>query len=242
MMQHLKNIKHYFIALTVIWLSPQLISQKLAQQPTAENRKPVQVIVSGNHPDAIDNGETVIYDNRKGIDLRSFERPIKTTVPPLESEPEAEPVNNPGESPSEHGEKYQEVSGSGYKKQTELYEDTLRIQMDDAPLPENIGAKQESPESVSGSSVESNEGVQQFMDQGTKYTGTAAQNIFLMNALGIKPGWAKGARWPDGTKVDDFSIVDWIKYGMGESVGISRVATMQNRKKFYATYYRPETE
>ena len=242
MMQHLKNIKHYFIALTVIWLSPQLISQKLAQQPTAENRKPVQVIVSGNHPDAIDNGETVIYDNRKGIDLRSFERPIKTTVPSLESEPDADPVNHPGESPSEHGEKFQEVPGRGYKKQTELYEGTLRIQMDDAPLPENIDAKQESPESVAQPSVESNEVVQQLMDQVIKYTGTAVQNIFLMNALGIKPGWAKGARWPDGTKVDDFSIVDWIKYGMGESAGISRVATMQNRKKIYATQYRLKTK
>ena len=111
MMKHLKNIKYYFIPLLVIWLSPQLISQKLAQQPTAENRKPVQVIVSGNHPDAIDNGETVIYDNRKGIDLRSFERPIKTTVPSLGSEPDADPVNHPGESPSEHGEKFQEVPG-----------------------------------------------------------------------------------------------------------------------------------
>ena len=242
MMQHLKNIKYYFIALTVIWLSPQLISQKLAQQPTAENRKPVQVIVSGNHPDAIDNGETVIYDNRKGIALRSFERPIKTTVPSLGSEPDADPVNHPGDSPSEHGEKFQEVPGRGYKKQTELNEGTLRIQMDDAPLPENIDAKQESPESVAQPSEESNEVVQQLMDQVIKYTGTAAQNIFLMNALGIKPGWAKGARWPDGTKVDDFSIVDWIKYGMGESAGISRVATMQNRKKIYATQYRLKTK
>ena len=103
-------------------------------------------------------------------------------------------------------------------------------------------SKQESPESVAQPSVESNEVVQQLMDQVIKYTGTAAQNIFLMNALGIKPGWAKGARWSDGTKVDDFSIVDWIKYGMGESAGISRVATMQNRKKIYATQYRLKTE
>ena len=38
----------------------------------------VQVIVSGNHPDAINNESTIIFDNSKNIDLRSNNRPIKT--------------------------------------------------------------------------------------------------------------------------------------------------------------------
>ena len=48
----------------------------------------VQVTVSGNHPDAIGNKPTIIYDNTKNIDLRSNNRPIKSTIPPSDTEEE----------------------------------------------------------------------------------------------------------------------------------------------------------
>ena len=37
----------------------------------------------------------------------------------------------------------------------------------------------------------------------------------LMSALSIKPGWSKNDKWPDGTDVDDYSIVDWLKVWYG---------------------------
>ena len=66
-------------------LCSHLMSQTSLQKSSAQYRDPVQVIVSGNHPDAVENGATIIYDNRRGIDLRSFERPIKTIMPVLDT-------------------------------------------------------------------------------------------------------------------------------------------------------------
>ena len=60
----------------------------------------------------------------------------------------------------------------------------------------------------------------------------------LMSALSIKPGWSKNDKWPDGTDVDDYSIVDWIKYGMGMSVGIGKDATIEARSHLYNKYVR----
>ena len=69
------------------------------------------------------------------------------------------------------------------------------------------------------------------------YTGTRKQNINLMKALGIKPDWSNNKKWPDGTDIDDYSIVDWIKAGMGEPIGIDRDANIEVRKNLYNRYY-----
>ena len=68
------------------------------------------------------------------------------------------------------------------------------------------------------------------------------QNIFLMQALGIKPGWEKGAKWSDESKVDGYSLVDWIRYGMGEPEGISKIATIENRMILYELYFHSGKE
>ena len=60
------------------------------------------------------------------------------------------------------------------------------------------------------------------ISSGSIYSGTKKQNIDLMNALSIKPGWSKNEKWPDGTDVDDYSIVDWLKYGSGINSGIGK--------------------
>ena len=65
------------------------------------------------------------------------------------------------------------------------------------------------------------------------YEGTRAQNIKMMKALGIKPGWSNNDKWPDGTDVDDYSIVDWIKSGMGKSIGLKNDASMEARSRLY---------
>ena len=59
-----------------------------------------------------------------------------------------------------------------------------------------------------------------------------------MSALSIMPGWSKNDKWPDGTDVDDYSIVDWLKYGMGMSVGIGKDATIEARYQLYNKYVR----
>ena len=64
------------------------------------------------------------------------------------------------------------------------------------------------------------------------------QNIDLMNALSIKPGWSKNEKWPDGTDVDDYSIVDWLKYGMGINSGISKDASKEARTYLYNKYVK----
>ena len=55
----------------------KIICQAESGSVPKQNPRPTQVTVSGNHPDAIGNKSTVIYDNTKNIDLRSFNRPIK---------------------------------------------------------------------------------------------------------------------------------------------------------------------
>ena len=73
---------------------------------------------------------------------------------------------------------------------------------------------------------------------GPLYFGTRKQNIDLMNALSIKPGWSKNEKWPDGTDVDDYSIVDWLKYGMGINSGIGKDASKEARTYLYNKYVK----
>jgi len=165
---------------------------------------PVQVTVSGNHPDALNNESTVIFDNKKNIDLRSYNRPIKSTIPPSDTEEEMFLPN--------------EVIPT-----FSIEEKTLNT------LPETEPKRQEkydlnninnfTPELESSKVV--------------YYEGTRAQNIKMMKALGIKPGWSNNDKWPDGTDVDDYSIVDWIKSGMGKSIGLKNDASMEARSRLY---------
>ena len=165
---------------------------------------PVQVTVSGNHPDALDNESTVIFDNTKNIDLRSYNRPIKNTIPPSDTEEEMFLPN--------------EVIPT-----FSIEEKTLNT------LPETEPKREEeydlnnvndfTPELESSKVV--------------YYEGTRTQNIKMMKALGIKPGWSNNDKWPDGTDVDDYSIVDWIKSGMGKSIGLKNDASMEARIILY---------
>ena len=169
-----------------------------------KNPNPVQVTVSGNHPDALNNESTVIFDNTKNIDLRSYNRPIKNTIPPSDTEEEMFLPN--------------EVIPT-----FSIEEKTLNT------LPETEPKREEeydlnnvndfTPELESSKVV--------------YYEGTRAQNIKMMKALGIKPGWSNNDKWPDGTDVDDYSIVDWIKSGMGKSIGLKNDATMEARSILY---------
>ena len=169
---------------------------------------PVQVTVSGNHPDALNNESTVIFDNTKNIDLRSYNRPIKSTIPPSDTEEEMFLPN--------------EVIPT-----FSIEEKTLNT------LPETEPKREEeydlnnvndfTPE------LESNKVVY--------YEGTRAQNIKMMKALGIKPGWSNNDKWPDGTDVDDYSIVDWIKSGMGKSIGLKNDASMEARSRLYQNLF-----
>ena len=167
-------------------------------------QNPVQVTVSGNHPDALDNESTVIFDNTKNIDRRSYNRPIKNTIPSSDTEEEMFLPN--------------EVIPT-----FSIEEKTLNT------LPETEPKRQEeyvlnnvndfTPELESSKVV--------------YYEGTRAQNIKMMKALGIKPGWSNSDKWPDGTDVDDYSIVDWIKSGMGKSIGLKNDASMEARSRLY---------
>ena len=169
---------------------------------------PVQVTVSGNHPDALNNESTVIFDNTKNIDLRSYNRPIKNTIPPSETEEEMFLPN--------------EVIPT-----FSIEEKTLNT------LPETEPKREEeydlnnvndfTPELESSKVV--------------YYEGTRAQNIKMMKALGIKPGWSNNDKWPDGTDVDDYSIVDWIKSGMGKSIGLKNDASMEARSRLYQNLF-----
>ena len=217
------------------------MSRTIQKSPT-QHRNPVQVIVSGNHPDAIGDGETVIYDNRKGIDLRSFERPIKTTIPLLDSVPETEQVIIPNESLPEYAEEFLAIPESKLQEPTEFYEGSFRNQIDSLHLPDVRDDIQELVDREPQLSILPNDVLQPPVKPMSKYTGTAAQNIFLMNSLGIKPGWEKGAKWPDGSKVDGYSLVDWIRYGMGEPEGISKIATIENRMILYELYFHSGKE
>ena len=169
-----------------------------------KNPNPVQVTVSGNHPDALNNESTVIFDNTKNIDLRSYNRPIKNTIPPSDTEEEMFLPN--------------EVIPT-----FSIEEKTLNT------LPKTEPKREEeydlnnvndfTPELESSKVV--------------YYEGTRAQNIKMMKALGIKPGWSNNDKWPDGTDVDDYSIVDWIKSGMGKSIGLKNDASMEARSILY---------
>ena len=169
---------------------------------------PIQVTVSGNHPDALNNESTVIFDNTKNIDLRSYNRPIKSTIPPSDTEEEMFLPN--------------EVIPT-----FSIEEKTLNT------LPETEPKREEeydlnnvndfTPELESSKVV--------------YYEGTRAQNIKMMKALGIKPGWSNNDKWPDGTDVDDYSIVDWIKSGMGKSIGLKNDASMEARSRLYQNLF-----
>ena len=173
-----------------------------------KNPNPVQVTVSGNHPDALNNESTVIFDNTKNIDLRSYNRPIKNTIPPSDTEEEMVLPN--------------EVIPT-----FSIEEKTLNT------LPETEPKREEeydlnnvndfTPELESSKVV--------------YYEGTRAQNIKMMKALGIKPGWSNNDKWPDGTDVDDYSIVDWIKSDMGKSIGLKNDASMEARSRLYQNLF-----
>ena len=84
-MKSINFIKDIVLVIIIIWFD--IFGQSEAVAPK-QNPNPVQVTVSGNHPDAIANKSTVIFDNTKNIDLRSYERPIKNTIPPSDTEEE----------------------------------------------------------------------------------------------------------------------------------------------------------
>ena len=173
-----------------------------------KNPNPVQVTVSGNHPDALNNESTVIFDNTKNIDLRSYNRPIKNTIPSSDTEEEMFLPN--------------EVIPT-----LSIEEKTLNT------LPETEPKREEeydlnnvndfTPELESSKVV--------------YYEGTRAQNIKMMKALGIRPGWSNNDKWADGTDVDDHSIVDWIKSGMGKSIGLKNDASMEARSRLYQNLF-----
>ena len=52
----------------------------------------------------------------------------------------------------------------------------------------------------------------------------------------IVKGWARNQKWPDGTIVDENSIVDWIRFGEGEKLGINKDASMKKREYLYNKY------
>ena len=150
----------------------------------------------------------MIFDNTKNIDLRSYERPIKNTIPPSDTEEELFLPN--------------EVIPTFSIEEKDL-----------KSLPETQPIRED--EFKTEPMVDSHLLI--LKDQEIGYTGTRKQNINLMKALGIKPGWSNNKKWEDGTDIDDYSIVDWIKAGMGEPIGIDRDANIEVRKNLYNRYY-----
>ena len=204
-MKSINFIKDIVLVIIIIWFD--IFGQSEAVAPK-QNPNPVQVTVSGNHPDAIANKSTVIFDNTKNIDLRSYERPIKNTIPPSDTEEELFLPN--------------EVIPT-----FSIEEKDLKSLPETQPIRDDEYIKEPSndfPHLI-------------LNNQEIVYTGTRKQNINLMKALGIKPGWSNNKKWPDGTDIDDYSIVDWIKAGMGEPIGIDRDANMEVRKNLYNKYY-----
>ena len=169
----------------------------------------VQVIVSGNHPDAINNESTIIFDNSKNIDLRSNNRPIKNTVPQSDTEEELFLPN--------------EVMPTLSTEELKLVD----LQKTETQI--NQKSKILSDDYISSFSV---------VKSGPFYDGSRTQNILLMKALSIKPGWSNNAKWPDGTDVDDYSIVDWIKYGKGKVIGIGNDASKEARSYLFDKYVK----
>ena len=204
-MKSINFIKDIIPVIIIIWFD--IFGQSEAVAPK-QNPNPVQVTVSGNHPDAIANKSTVIFDNTKNIDLRSYERPIKNTIPPSDTEEELFLPN--------------EVIPT-----FSIEEKDLKSLPETQPIRDDEYIKEPSndfPHLI-------------LNNQEIVYTGTRKQNINLMKALGIKTGWSNNKKWPDGTDIDDYSIVDWIKAGMGEPIGIDRDANMEVRKNLYNRYY-----
>ena len=204
-MKSIEFIKDIIPVIIIIWFD--IFGQSEAVAPK-QNPNPVQVTVSGNHPDAIANKSTVIFDNTKNIDLRSYERPIKNTIPPSDTEEELFLPN--------------EVIPT-----FSIEEKDLKSLAETLPIREN----EYKTEPVDDSHLLI------LKEQEIGYTGTRKQNINLMKALDIKPGWSNNKKWADGTDIDDYSIVDWIKAGMGEPIGIDRDANMEVRKNLYNRYY-----
>ena len=180
----------YFLFIYIISITCLFSQENSVVSPKKISNR-IQVTVSGNHPDAINDKPTIIYDNTKNIDLRSDNRPIKNTIPPSDTEEELFLPNEviPSLSIEEH-------------------------KLGDLPETEPIN---EEP-----SKLISDEYVSTFnvISSGSIYSGTKKQNLDLMKALSIKPGWIKNEKWPDGTDVDDYSIVDWLKYCLGINSGI----------------------
>jgi len=167
---------------------------------------PIQVTVSGNHPDAIDNKSTVIFDNMKNIDRRSYERPIKSDIPPSDTEEELFLPN--------------EVIPI-----LPVEEVSLKNLPDAEPI-----YRQER-------NNESKDMVNRYMnDNLSVYRGTRQQNLNLMKALKIIKGWSGNQKWPDGTIVDEHSIVDWIRFGEGVKLGINKDASIEKREYLYNKY------
>ena len=201
------SMKH-FIYIHIIFLTC-LFSQEnnVVRAKKISNR--IQVTVSGNHPDAINDKPTIIYDNTKNIDLRSNNRPIKNTIPQSDTEEELFLPN--------------EVIPSLFIEEPKLGDLPETEPINDEP------SKLISDEYVSTFNVISSSSI---------YSGTKKQNIDLMNALSIKPGWSKNEKWPDGTDVDDYSIVDWLKYGSGINYGIGKDASKEARTYLYNKYVK----
>ena len=201
------------ILITVIIFTLIFYNKIICQEDRspALKQNPTQITVSGNHPDAIENKPTVIYDNTRNIDLRSFNRPIKNIIPPSDTEEELFLPN-------------EEISI--------LPTEELKLNN----LPETLSNEKMIIKNKSISSFNKKTRVR----TSTIYSGTAEQNILLMNSLKIKPGWSKNSKWPDGTVVDDYSIVDWIRYGKGESLGISKDASISKRSFLYEKYVQSE--
>ena len=204
-MKSINIIKDIILVIIIIWFD--IFGQSTAVAPK-KNPNPIQVTVSGNHPDAIANKSTVIFDNTKNIDLRSYERPIKNTIPPSDTEEELFLPN--------------EVIPT-----FSIEEKDLKSLPETQPIRDDEYIKE--PSNDFHHLILNN--------QDMVYTGTRKQNINLMKALGIKPGWSNNKKWPDGTDIDDYSIVDWIKAGMGEPIGIDRDANIEVRKNLYNRYY-----
>ena len=164
----------------LLFLSTYLSSQTPVSGPVSPRISAVQIIVSPKHPDSMDNLSTVIYDNIKGIDKRSFYRPLKTN--------------------------------------DSLIKDILIS-------PEEVVSNDHKIDKI------------EFDSSLPLYIGSKRQNIFIINELNIKPGWSKNDKWNDGTIVDDNSIVDWIRYGMGVNRGILTTADKTDRGKLFKKLY-----
>ena len=198
----------YLIFIYIIFLTCVFSQENSVVGPKKISNR-IQVTVSGNHPDAINDKPTIIYDNSKNIDLRSNNRPIKKTIPPSDTEEELFLPN--------------EVIPSLSIEEPQL-----------GNLPES------EPINKKPSKVISDKYVSTFnvIVSDNIYSGTRKQNLELMDAFSIKPGWSKNAKWPDGSDVDDYSIVDWLKFGMGINSGIDKDASKEARTYLYNKYVK----